>query len=941
MSEAQTEQEAFKAKKTFLNKSLKVDMPKGKEKEFDLKKEEKNTQDSSKIFSNLKEKKFIYHFGPQKTEGSVKNISILGGKGANLAEMSRLGLQVPPGFTITTELCEVFLKQGEKFPEEAKAPIKQAVAELEKITGKKFNDGKNPLLVSARSGAPVSMPGMMDTILNLGLNEKTVQALGRLCQDERFAWDSYRRFIQMYSSVVMGMNSSLLEVYLEDYKNQRNYSYDSDIQPEEWKSIVQYFKELILQDTGQLFPEDPWEQLWTSISAVFKSWKSPRALVYRDINGSQPHLGTAVNIQAMVFGNRGKDCATGVVFTRNPSTGEKALFGEFLVNAQGEDVVAGIRTPSLIINTKQDGKQDLKALMPSAFNQLVRLCERLEKHYKFVQDIEFTIEQNKLWLLQTRDAKCNPKAKLKILFDLKEEGLITEKEILKRVEPLSLNSLLHPSLDNSDKKRVLAKGLPASPGGSIGKIVFDNETAEKFNKSSLPVILVRTETSPEDINGMIHAKGILTVRGGMTSHAAVVARSMGKTCIVGCETAYIDEAKKELHFKEHILKEGDEISLDGVTGEVLLGRVKTKAPDLDENFFKLMELSDQYAKMEVRANAETPTDVQKAREFGAKGLGLCRTEHMFFAPDRINIMRQMILSENSEERKLALDSLFEMQKKDFYEILGIMSPHPVTIRLLDPPLHEFLPSTEEDIAKLAHKINFSEEKLKFKVRHLQESNPMLGHRGCRLAVTFPEIYLMQTRAASLAVAQLLKEGKDVQAEIMIPLVCSSKELKFLKNMVEGEIQKVEKECQIPLNIAIGTMIELPRACLEADKLAHDGDFFSFGTNDLTQTVFGFSRDDSGKFLPDYLKKKILKSDPFSEIDLEGVGTLMEMAVNRARQVKKEIKIGVCGEQGGEPKSVFFFHSLGLDYISCSPYRVPIARFVLAQAAIRDHQEKES
>ena len=941
MSGTQKEQEIFTTKKVFLDKALKPADRRDKiEKNFEIKGRKRNVTNCSDLFSQLKEKKFIYHFGPKKTEGSAKDISLLGGKGANLAEMSRLGLQVPPGFTITTELCKVFLKQEEQLPEEAKAPIQKAILELENTTGKKFNDDKNPLLISARSGAPVSMPGMMDTILNLGLNEKTVKALGQICADDRFAWDSYRRFIQMYSSVVMGMNSSLLEVYLEDYKNQKGYSYDSDIEAKEWKRIVQYFKELILQDTGQLFPEDPWDQLWTSISAVFKSWNSPRALVYRDMNKVQSQIGTAVNIQAMVFGNRGQDCATGVVFTRNPSTGEKSLFGEFLVNAQGEDVVAGIRTPSLIVNNKADGKKDLKTLMPSAFRQLVQLCEKLEKHYKFVQDIEFTIEQNKLWLLQTRNAKCNPKAKLKILFDLEKEGFITEQEILESIDPLSLNNLLHPSLDNSDKKTILVRGLPASPGGSIGKIAFDNKKVEEFYKSSLPAILVRTETSPEDINGMIKAEGILTIRGGMTSHAAVVARSMGKTCIVGCETAHIEEEKKELHFKDQILKEGDEISLDGSTGEVLLGRVKTKAPDLDENFFKLMKLSDKFARMEVRANAETLADVKKAKEFGAKGLGLCRTEHMFFATDRLNKMRKMILSENAEERGQALESLFQMQKKDFYEILKLISPYPVTIRLLDPPLHEFLPNTKEEIRNLARKIDFSEEKLKLKVQHLQESNPMLGHRGCRLAVTFPEIYLMQTRAVSLAVSKLLKEGKSVQAEIMIPLVCSSEELKLLKNMVQGEIQKVEKESQLPLNIAIGTMIELPRACLEADKLAQQGDFFSFGTNDLTQTVFGFSRDDSGKFLPDYFKKKILKSDPFSEIDIEGVGSLMEMAIQKARKIKKEIKIGVCGEQGGDPKSVFFFQNLGLDYISCSPYRVPIARFVLAQAAIREDKKRE-
>ena len=950
MSEIQRESKSVKIKKTFSKKILKSQFNgqavetkesfvfKGLDSANKQQSESvKNIQSSSVKASKLEldTKKYIYHFGPQETEGSAKDVHILGGKGANLAEMSRLGLQVPPGFTLTTKLCSLFFKQGEKLPEEVKPSIQLSIKKLEKLTGKVFNDDKNPLLVSVRSGSPISMPGMMDTILNLGLNEKTVEALSCLCEDERFAWDSYRRFIQMYSSVVMKMNSSLLEVYLEDYKNQKNYSYDSEIQAEEWKKIVQHFKEAILQDTGKLFPEDSWEQLWTAIEAVFKSWNNPRALVYRDMNNSKSDIGTAVNIQAMVFGNRGGDCATGVVFTRNPSTGEKALFGEFLVNAQGEDVVAGLRTPLLVVNTKPTGKKDLKTLMPEAFNQLVELCEKLEKHYKFVQDIEFTIEQNKLWLLQTRNAKCNPKAQLKILFDLKEEAFITEKEILEKIDPSSLNTLLHPSIDNSDKKIVLSKGLPASPGGSIGKIAFDNETAQEFNKRDLPAILVRTETSPEDINGMINSKGILTVRGGMTSHAAVVARSMGKPCIVGCETAYIDENKKELHFKDHILKEGDEISLDGTTGEVLLGKVKTKAPDLDENFFKLMELSDKYAKLEVRANAETPMDVRKAREFGAKGLGLCRTEHMFFAPDRINIMRKMIMSENREEREQALEDLFVMQKEDFYEILSIMSPYPVTIRLLDPPLHEFLPHSKEDIVNLARKMELSEDKLSLKVQNLKESNPMLGHRGCRLAVTFPEIYLMQTRALSTAVAQLLKENKKIHAEIMIPLVCIAKELEFLKNLVQSEIQKAEDKFQIQLPLAIGTMIELPRACLEAGKLAQHGDFFSFGTNDLTQTVFGFSRDDSGKFLPAYIKEHILEKDPFSQVDIEGVGELMKMAVQKARQVKKEIKIGVCGEQGGDPKSLFFFHNLDLDYVSCSPYRIPIARFVAAQCAVKD------
>ena len=880
-------------------------------------------------------KKYIYHFGPKKTDGSIRDKYLLGNKGANLSEMSSLGLPVPPGFTLTTELCDQFLKNKHSLKDLIKEPVESAIKKLEESTGKKFNDNKNPLLLSVRSGAAVSMPGMMDSILNLGLNQTTVRALSELCQDERFAWDTYRRFIQMYSSVVMKMNASLLEVHLEDYKNQNKYLSDSQIKAEEWKAIVAHFKDAILQHTGQVFPEDPWEQLWAAIEAVFKSWNNPRALVYRDVNRSEESLGTAVNIQVMVFGNRGNDCGTGVVFTRNPSTGEKTLFGEFLLNAQGEDVVAGIRTPLLIVNNKKDGKKDLKSLMPSIFHQLTKLCNQLEKHYKFVQDIEWTIEKDKLWLLQTRDAKCTPSAQLKILFDLKEEGVLTDKDILKRIEPSSLNTLLHPSIDSGDKKTVLARGLPASPGGSVGKIVFDNEKAGELNKKSVPVILVRAETSPEDIQGMIHSQGILTLRGGMTSHAAVVARSMGKPCIVGCEAGYIDEDKKELHFKNHILKEGEEITLDGSTGDVLLGKVRMKAPQLGKNFFKLLDLTDQYAKWEVRANAETSTDVKKAKEFGAKGLGLCRTEHMFFSEDRINIMRKMILSGNYEERSAALEKLFTMQKDDFCEILKLMAPYPVTIRLLDPPLHEFLPQSKEDIESLAAKINMDKEKLNFTVKNLTESNPMLGHRGCRLAITFPEIYLMQVRAVSEAVCRLLRESKKAQVEIMIPLVCSAKELDILKKLVQKEIQKTEEKFQVQLGLKVGTMIELPRACLEAGELAKIGDFFSFGTNDLTQTVFGFSRDDSGKFLPSYIQEKILEKDPFSQIDVKGVGELMKIAVQKAKKEKKNIKIGVCGEQAGDPESLKFFHSLDLDYVSCSPYRIPIARLVSAQCTVEE------
>ena len=885
--------------------------------------------------ANSLSKKYIYHFGPEETEGSLKDKHLLGNKGANLAEMSRLGLQVPPGFTLTTEMGHYFLQKKQKVTDFAKEPIETAVKHLEKVTNKKFNDTKNPLLLSVRSGSAVSMPGMMDTILNLGLNENTVKALAELCNDERFAWDSYRRFIQMYSAVVMKMNSSLLEVQLEDYKNQKSYSCDSELSAEEWRDMVSQFKESILQNTGQLFPEDPWKQLWTAIEAVFNSWNNPRAVVYRNRNGAGAHWGTAVNIQAMVFGNRGNDCATGVVFTRNPSTGEKALFGEFLPNAQGEDVVAGIRTPLLILNTKQDEAKDLKTLMPSNFKQLEELCKKLEKHYKFVQDIEFTIEQGKLWLLQTRDAKCNTQAQLKILFDLKKEGLLTEKDILQKVSPLSLNTLLLPSIDDKDKNKLLGRGLPASPGGAIGKIAFSAESAVEFKKKSLPVILVRTETSPEDINGMIHSEGILTLRGGMTSHAAVVARSMGKPCIVGCESAVIDESKKELYFKEQILKEGDKISLDGSTGEILLGSVKMKAPHLDKNFFKLMELSEKYSQLKVRANAETPTDVRKARDLGAVGLGLCRTEHMFFEQDRINIMRKMILSENYEERLESLNKLFGMQEADFYKILKIMSPYPVTVRLLDPPLHEFLPHSPKDISALSQSLGLNTEKLIFKIKNLSESNPMMGHRGCRLAITFPEIYLMQARALSSALFKILKEGKKAQTEIMIPLVCEGKELKVLKQLVQTEIQKSEEQFKTKLPITIGTMIELPRACLLADELAQIGDFFSFGTNDLTQTVFGFSRDDTGKFLPSYIQENILDHDPFSQLDIKGVGELMKTAVSKAKAVKKDIKIGVCGEQGGDPQSLSFFHSLGLDYVSCSPYRIPIAKLSAAQCALKD------
>ena len=890
---------------------------------------------------NKETQKYIYHFNKNQTDGSSSMKNLLGSKGSNLAEMSRLGLPVPPGFTLSTELCHLFLKETQDIPPSIKNLIKESIKILEKELGKKFNNTKNPLLISVRSGAPISMPGMMDTILNLGLNEKTVEGLSQLTQDPRFAWDSYRRFIQMYSDVVMGMNPSLLESYLEDYKNQKNCLSDTELTATDWKNIITHFKESILQHTGKVFPEDPWNQLWESIKAVFNSWNNPRAVIYRKMQGENSCLGTAVNIQAMVFGNRGDDCATGVVFTRNPSTGDKSLFGEFLINAQGEDVVAGIRTPQLILNTNGNEQKDLKNLMPNAFDELSKLCDKLEKHYKYVQDIEFTIEKNKLWILQTRNAKCSPMAQLKIVFDLIEENLLTEKEALVKIDPLSLNNLLHPSIDENGKKVILTKGLPASPGGAIGKIVFDNQRAIELQKQGLSVILVRIETSPEDINGMISSQGILTARGGMTSHAAVVARSMGKPCIVGCSSLYINETDKELKIKDKILKEGDEITIDGSTGEVLLGVVQTKTPKLNERFFKLMNLADKYAKLEVRANADTPTDVQKAKEFGATGVGLCRTEHMFFAPNRINIMRKMILADNKDERQEALDELFVMQKEDFYQLLDIMDNCPVTIRLLDPPLHEFLPHTKEDIKKLSEKLEWSEDKISIKINLLKEANPMLGHRGCRLAVTFPEIYLMQVKALSEACAELISKKKQPQAEIMVPLVCFSKEIRVLRTMIEQEIKNVEARFKVKLSIPIGTMIELPRACLQADVIAEEADFFSFGTNDLTQTTLGISRDDAGKFLSSYMNQKIFSKDPFSTIDKEGVGELVKIAIEKGRQKNLNLKMGICGEHGGDPQSIQFFHDINLDYISCSPYRVPIARLSAAQSAINASKKEGS
>ncbi len=893
----------------------------------------------------------IYHFGAGRADGSPQMRHILGGKGANMAEMSRLGLPVPPGFTVSAEACAQFLESDAAameaegngrqpdLPESLKRLIKKSLRRLEDSLGKTFGGAENPLLLSVRSGAPASMPGMMDTILNLGLNQKTTEGLARASRDPRFAYDSCRRFIQMHSTVAMGMNGSLMEVYLDEYKSRHGLLLDSEISAEGWKGIAAHFKDMILRDTGRAFPEDPWEQLWQASAAVFRSWNSPRAIVYRQKNGSIQASGTALNIQAMVFGNRGPDSATGVVFTRNPSTGEKSLFGEYLVNAQGEDVVAGARTPNLIINPPQSRKKDLGSLMPEAFRELSDVCKKLERRFGYVQDIEFTIEKNKLWLLQTRSAKCAPAAQLKIIFDLVEEGLLTEKQALEKADPSLLTAILHPFLDKTDKKACqrafLARGLPASPGGAAGKIALDGAAAAKFRKQGEPAILVRTETSPEDISGMIAAKGILTARGGMTSHAAVVARSMGKPCAAGCEALSIDESARSLRIGGKTLKEGDEISIDGATGEVFLGLMKTRPPALDQNFERLMSLSDKYARLESRANADTPQDARRAKKFGARGIGLCRTEHMFFAPARIAIMRKIIMAESGEERDEDLNRLFAMQKEDFLQMLEIMNSLPVTVRLLDPPLHEFLPQTEGAARGLAKKMEWDPEKLWRKIKSLQESNPMLGRRGCRLAIACPKIYLMQARALAEAAAELKKRRLNPMAEIMIPFVCHPEEMRLLRRMIQAEIERAEKAFQIRLPIPIGTMIEIPRACLEAEKIAAEADFFSFGTNDLTQMALGISRDDAGKFLPSYINEGIFGADPFSRLDMGGAGELIKMAADRGRRAKPGLKLGVCGEQGGDPESLRFFHQAGLDYISCSPYRLPAARLAAARAAIQE------
>lgn len=878
-------------------------------------------------------KKYVYFFGNNATEGSADMKYILGGKGANLAEMSKIGIPVPAGFTISTEVCKDYNDNHNQYPASLESEVAEYLKKLESATGKKFGDVKNPLLVSVRSGAASSMPGMMDTILNLGLNEEVVESLSQSTGNPRFAWDSYRRFVQMYSNVVENIEHEKFEHVINEIKSAKGIKADTDMTAEDWQSVVKGYKEIFKIEKERAFPDEAKEQLWGAIRAVIGSWNNTRAITYRRLNhiDEAKVFGTAVNVQSMVFGNLGADSGTGVAFTRNPATGEKAPYGEYLMNAQGEDVVAGIRTPKHLDALKEDNE--------AAYKQLIDIFDKLEEHYRDMQDVEFTIENGKLYILQTRNGKRTAPASVKVAVDLVSEKMITEKEALLRVEPDKLDQLLHPTLDQKAKAnfQMIAKGLPASPGAGVGQAVFSADTAVEWKEEGKKVILVRAETSPEDISGMNAAEGILTARGGMTSHAAVVARGMGKCCVSGCESVTVSEIEKKFRVGDIIVNEGDLITLDGSTGEVFLGEVPTENPELSGYFGTIMEWSDKYRKLGVRTNADTPHDAQVARDFGAEGIGLCRTEHMFFQADRIFAVRQMIVSETLEQRKAALAKIFPMQKNDFKELFQIMKGHPVKIRLLDPPLHEFLPKTKEDIAALAKEMEISAEKLTEKVEYLHEFNPMMGHRGCRLGVTFPEIFEMQVEAIAEAACELIKEGESIVPEIMIPLVGEFNELKWLKDRLVPVVESTIKKAGVKMTYEIGTMIEIPRAALTADTIASEADFFSFGTNDLTQMTYGFSRDDAGKFLKDYLEKKILPEDPFKSLDIVGVGKLMKLAVDLGRSTKKDLHIGICGEQGGDPATIKFCHQIGLNYVSCSPYRVPIARLAAAQAAIESEK----
>jgi pyruvate, orthophosphate dikinase len=886
----------------------------------------------------MAKEKWVYSFGAGGAEGRADMRNLLGGKGANLAEMASLGLPVPPGFTITTEVCTYFYANNKTYPKDLEELCAAALTKVEKTVGRKFGDAANPLLVSVRSGARASMPGMMDTVLNLGLNDQTVEGLAKASGDKRFAYDSYRRFIQMYGQVVLGVEHHHFEDVIEAKKLDSGINLDTQLKAEDWQEVIAEYKALVERELRKPFPQDPQEQLWGAIGAVFGSWMNQRAITYRRLHEIPADWGTAVNVQAMVFGNMGDDCATGVAFTRNPSTGTSEFYGEYLVNAQGEDVVAGIRTPQhLTIAGKKANNSQLPAMeevMPQVFAELEKVRGTLETHYRDMQDIEFTVQQGKLYMLQTRNGKRTAPAALRIAVDMANSGLITRDEAIRRIEPMSLDQLLHPTLDPKAPKNVLARGLPASPGAASGAIVFSADEAETRAQKGEAVILVRIETSPEDIHGMHAARGILTTRGGMTSHAAVVARGMGRACVAGAGDLRVDYGTQTISAKGQVMKAGEIITINGSTGEVMVGEVPTIQPELSGDFGTLMEWADKVRKMGVRANADTPTDAKNARRFGAEGIGLCRTEHMFFEGNRITAVREMIMADDAAGRKKALDKLLPMQRGDFEELFRIMAGLPVTIRLLDPPLHEFLPKTDAEMNEVAKATGKDMHTLHARATALHEANPMLGHRGCRLAITAPEIYEMQARAIFEAAANVVKEtGAKLVPEIMIPLIATKKELDLLKGMVDRIAGEVMKAKGMKLEYLTGTMIELPRAALRAGEIAETAEFFSFGTNDLTQTCFGLSRDDAGSFLGDYLKQGLIDHDPFVSIDREGVGELMKIAVERGRHTRGKLKLGICGEHGGDPASVRFCQEIGLDYVSCSPYRVPIARLAAAQAAL--------
>mgnify|MGYP001339671623 FL=1 len=883
-------------------------------------------------------KKLILNFKSKDSKKIKTPKNFLGGKGANLSEMGRMGLPVPPGFTISTKVCDLFYKDKKKLNKNIITSIKKELKAVEKEVSKKFGDLKNPLLLSVRSGARVSMPGMMDTILNLGLNDKTVKALASKTSNGRFAKDSYRRFIQMYGNVVMGVEGYHFEELIENYKLTKGVLLDTDLDENDWDGLIEDFKRTVKEKANRDFPQDVNEQLLGAISAVFLSWDSKRAKIYRKLNHIPAEWGTAVNVQSMVFGNMGDDCATGVVFTRNPSDGENEIYGEYLINAQGEDVVAGTRTPQYITKkARQNAKvkaSSMEESMPKVYKQLYKILKKLEKHYKDMQDVEFTVENKKLWMLQTRSGKRTAKSAVKIAVDMVKEKLISKKEAVLRIDPHSLDTLLHPTLDEKSTINVIANGLPASPGAASGKVVFTSEEAERLTSMMQDTILVRVETSPEDIQGMHAAKGILTARGGMTSHAAVVARGMGRPCVSGSSEIDINYENKSFKTSSMEIKEGDIITIDGSTGRIIEGSVATVKPEISGDFSKLMSWADSYRKLKIRTNSETPKDTKTAKDFGAEGIGLCRTEHMFFDEERILSVREMILSKTKEDRAKALDKLLPHQKKDFTEIFKIMNGLPVTVRLLDPPLHEFLPRTNKEIGELAEIVNLTVKEVETRIEELHEQNPMLGHRGCRLAISFPEIYEMQCRAIFEALCELKKNKiKSAFPEIMIPLVSTEAEIKIMKDLVKRIASMVQKENKLKIDFMVGTMIELPRAAIKAKEIAKHAEFFSFGTNDLTQTTFGISRDDSGKFLNDYIENKIFSIDPFVSID-EGVSDLVEIAVAKGKSQNKKIKLGICGEHGGDPKSISFCAKVGLNYVSCSPYRVPVARLAAAQAELK-------